>query len=146
MMNLHHYCLEANVLAAMKMKTKLKEIARSNNKVARAMKKLSGTSYNPIPGRVLQAGTYRPTRSSSRLGRNRNVQELANLVSDFQGISEEISQNDQKYKEPKNFQEAWSHPDPIQRKLQREAITKEYTDMNNHKVWKKGKKERNSKE
>ena len=67
------------------------KIARSKSKVERAMKKLSGTSYNPVPGRVLQAGTYRPTRSSSRLGRNRNVQEFANLVSDFQGISGEIS-------------------------------------------------------
>ena len=79
------------------------KIARSENKVARTMKKLSGTSYNTMLGRVLQAGTYRPTRSSRRLGRNRNVQELANLVTDFQGMSKEISQNGQKYKEPKNF-------------------------------------------
>ena len=79
------------------------KIARSKSKVERAMKKLSGTSYNPMPGRVLQAGTYRPTRSSSRLGRNRNVQELANLVTDFQSISKENSQIVQKYKEPKNF-------------------------------------------
>ena len=65
-MNLHHYCLEVNVLAAMKMKTKLlTKIARSNNKVARAMKKLSRTAYNAMPGRLLQAGTYMPTRSSS---------------------------------------------------------------------------------
>ena len=56
--------------------------APSNNKVARAMKKLSGTSYNKMPGRVLQAGTYKPMRSSSRLGRNQNVQELTNLVTD----------------------------------------------------------------
>ena len=79
------------------------KVARSNNKVARAMKKLSGTSYNAMPGRVLQAGTYRPTRSSNRLGRNQNVQELANLVTDFQSISKENSQIVQKYKEPKNF-------------------------------------------
>ena len=78
--------------------------------------------------------------SSSRLGRNRNIQELENLVTDFQGMSKEIWQSSQKYKEPKNFQEAWNHPDHIQRKLWREAITKEYTDMNNHKVWKKVKR------
>ena len=113
---------------------------RSNNKVMRSMKKLSGTSYNPLPGRVLQAGTYRPTRSSSTLGRNRNVREFANLVTDFQGMNKEISEIGQKYKEPKNFQEAWNHPDPIQRKLWREAITKEYTDMDNHSVWVKTKR------
>ena len=45
--------------------------ARSKNKMMRAMKKISGTSYNPLPGRVLQAGTYRPTHSSRKLGRNR---------------------------------------------------------------------------
>ena len=62
--------------------------ARSNNKVARAMKKLSGTSHNAIPGRVLQAGAYMPTHSSNRLDRNRNVQEeFANLVADFQGMN-----------------------------------------------------------
>ena len=85
------------------------KIALSKSKVARAMKKLSGTSYNLVPGRVLQADTYRPTWSSSRLGRNQNVQEFANLVSDFQGVSKEISQNGQTYKEPKNFQETWNH-------------------------------------
>ena len=57
--------------------------AHSNNKVARGMRKLSGTSYNAMPGRILQADTYRPTRSSSRLGRNRNVQEFGNLVADL---------------------------------------------------------------
>ena len=108
--------------------------ACSNNKVARAMKKISGTSYNTIPGRSLQAGTYMPTRSSSRLGRNQNVQEFANLIADFQGMNKAILDIGQKYKEPKNIQEAWNHPDPIQRKLWRKAITKEYTDMNNHKV------------
>ena len=90
---------------------------RSNNKVMRSMKKLSGTSYNPQPGRVLQAGTYRPTRSSRTLGRNQNVREFANLVTDFQGMDKEILEIGQKYKEPMNFQEAWNYPDPIQRKL-----------------------------
>ena len=139
MMNLHHYCLEANVLHSSdedEDEDQATKNARSNNKVARVMRKLSGTSYNAMPGRVLQAGKYRPTRSSSRLGRNRNVQEFANLVTDFQGMSEEIFQIGQN-KEPKNFKEAWNHPDLIQRKLWREAITKEYTDMNNHKVWRK---------
>ena len=102
------------------------KIARSNNTVARAMKKLSGTSYNAMPGRILQTGTYnRSTRSSSRLGRNQNVQTFVNLVTDFQGMSKEMLQIGQKYKEPNNFQEAWNHPDPIQKRHWRKAITKE---------------------
>ena len=107
--------------------------ARSKNKMMRAMKKISGTSYNPLPGRVLQAGTYRPTRSSRKLGRNRNIQEFGNLLTDFQGMDEEISEIGKNYKEPKNFQEAWNHPDPIQRKLWRTAITKE-----DHKLYRSG--------
>ena len=70
------------------------------------MRKLSRTSYNEISGRIVQADTYRPTRSSSRLDRNLNVQEFGDLVADFQGMSKEISEIGQKYKEPKNFQEA----------------------------------------
>ena len=67
--------------------------ACSKNNMMRAMKKISGTSYNPLPGRVLQAGTYRPTRSSRKLGRNQNIQEFGNLVTDFQGMNEKISKN-----------------------------------------------------
>ena len=55
-------------------------------------------------------------------------------------MDKEISKIGENYKEPKNFQEAWNHPDPIQRKMWRTAITKEYTDMNNHNVWVKTKK------
>ena len=58
MMNLHQYCLEANVLAATKMnedEDQATKIVRSNNKVARAMKKLSATSYNAMSGRHVQA-------------------------------------------------------------------------------------------
>ena len=41
-----------------------RKTARSNNKVARAMRKLSRTFYNAMPGRILQAGAYRPTHST----------------------------------------------------------------------------------
>ena len=69
------------------------------------------------------------------------------MVADFQGMSKEISEIGQKYKKPKNFQEAWNHPDPIQRKMWRDAITKEYSDTNNHKVhMDKSEKKSNSKE
>ena len=116
--------------------------ARSKNKMMRAMKKISGTSYNynPLPGRVLREGTYRPTRSSRKFGRNQNIQEFGNLVTDFQGMDEEISKIGENYKEPKNFQEAWNHPDPIQRKMWWSVITKEYMDTDNHNIWVKTKK------
>ena len=60
-------------------------------------------------------------------------------------MDEEILEIGKNYKEPKNFQEAWNHPDPIQRKMWRSAITKEYTDMNNHNVWVKTKRAKFSK-
>ena len=75
----------------------------SNNKVAHAMKKLSETSYSAMPGKLLQADTFRPTRSSSRLGRNQNVKKFAHLVADFQGMNKEISEIGPKYKEPNIF-------------------------------------------
>ena len=50
------------------------------------------------------------------------------FVAHFQGMNKEILEIGQTYKEPENFQEAWNHPDPIWRKLWRDAITKEYTD------------------
>ena len=77
--------------------------AHSNNKVARAVRKFSGTSYNTMPGRILQAGTHGHTRSSSRLGRNRSVKEYANLVADCRDMSEEMLEIGQNSKEPKNF-------------------------------------------
>lgn len=90
--------------------------ARSSKKVVRAMKILSDTSYTSLPRRVIQAGTYRSTCSNSTYERNQSLCELGNLGTGFQGMSKEISQIGQKYKEPKTFKEAWNHPDPVQRK------------------------------
>ena len=38
--------------------------------------------------------------------------------------------------EPRNFNAAWNHPDPKKRQQWREAINKEFQDMNARKVWK----------
>jgi hypothetical protein len=38
---------------------------------------------------------------------------------------------------PVKFQDAWDHPDPFQRKLWRAAINKEFSKMNERKVWRK---------
>ena len=40
------------------------------------------------------------------------------------------------YLDPNNFDESWNHPDPIERKGWREAITKEFTDTEDRNVWK----------
>ena len=48
---------------------------------------------------------------------NQNVQEFGDSLADVQGMSKEILEIGQKYKEPNNFQEAWNHPDLMQRKL-----------------------------
>ena len=39
------------------------------------------------------------------------------------------------YVEPRSYDEAWNHPDPVQRTKWREAITKEYGDMVKRVVW-----------
>ena len=44
------------------------------------------------------------------------------------------------FDKPVKFADAWDHPCPFQRALWREAITKEFTKMDNHKVWKKVKR------
>ena len=40
------------------------------------------------------------------------------------------------YEEPKSFNEAWNHPDEVQREKWREAIRKEFQDMKRRGVWK----------
>ena len=47
----------------------------------------------------------------------------------------EIHEDYTKHKDPKNFQEAWNHPDECQRKKWREAIRKEFRDMIRRGVW-----------
>jgi hypothetical protein len=44
---------------------------------------------------------------------------------------------DTEYKEPKNYNDAWNNPDPMQKKKLCEAIQKEFKDMKTHEVWKK---------
>ena len=44
------------------------------------------------------------------------------------------------YEEPKTYDQAWNHPDPVQRKKWREAIIKERGDMETRVVWKRVKR------
>ena len=39
------------------------------------------------------------------------------------------------FDEPNNFNEAWNHHDEFQRKQWRDAISKEFKTMHDHKVW-----------
>ena len=47
----------------------------------------------------------------------------------------EIHEDHSKFREPRNFQEAWNHPDEYQREKWREAIRKEFRDMIRRGVW-----------
>jgi hypothetical protein len=44
---------------------------------------------------------------------------------------------DSGYDDPKTFEEAWNHPDPVEREKWREAIRKEFRDMIKRSVWRK---------
>ena len=44
------------------------------------------------------------------------------------------------YEEPKTYEQAWNHQDPVQRKKWREAIVKERGDMETRVVWKRVKR------
>ncbi|EJK44115.1 hypothetical protein THAOC_37375, partial [Thalassiosira oceanica] len=65
--------------------------------------------------------------------------ETANCLIDVAMVStDEVTTVE--YKEPKSFEEAWFHPDPLQRKKWRAAINKEYGDMTKRKVYTKKKR------
>ena len=100
-----------------------------NHKVINAMKKLSA-SYNPEADKVID----RITRGNTNIetGRDTTVVETANFLMDIGMIAKE-NHNDPE--EPTSFQEAYNHPDPVQRKKWREAIKKELRDMIKRGVW-----------
>ena len=58
-------------------------------------------------------------------------------------ISENIKRSCDKYselEEPRSFREAQDHPDPFQQEKWHDAIQKEFSGMNKHHVWRKGKR------
>ena len=58
------------------------------------------------------------------------------------GKPEDVPEDKRKdvFEAPRNFNQAWDHECPFQRKMWREAINKEFDKMEGHKVWKKVKK------
>ena len=112
----------------------------SNAKAVRAMKILSGVSYNPEAERIVQSGTTRRTRSAdARLGRASYRKEVAKAMTSSEKVSK-INDAKLPYEEPKTYEQAWNHQDPVQRKKWREAIVKERGDMETRVVWKRVKR------
>jgi hypothetical protein len=60
------------------------------------------------------------------------TEEIAALM-----IDQAPAQFEQEDVEPRNFREAWDHPNEEKRKKWREAIRKEFSDMNRRQVWRK---------
>ena len=61
--------------------------------------------------------------------------ETAFEVADFEQIFDQVKYDE--LVEPKKYNGAWNHPDKFQQAKLREAISKEFRDMNRRKVWKK---------
>jgi hypothetical protein len=121
-----------------------------NPKVLRAMKKL-GSFFNPEAQSLVDA-TDRPNaqeQAFDQSGRDNapmedNFDEMGNVLidrmdSDFAFFADGAPLVDE-YDEPTKFKEAWNHEDKFQQGKWREAITKEFKDMNRRKVWKKMKR------
>ena len=122
----------------------------SNKKVVRAMRNLE-SSFNPDAQKILEANQNNQEDSEDtssdtnaeelETGRDDSVagrdeaetdpnNELPNLIIDLANIATTNSADlVPKYVEPKTFNEAWFHPDEYQRKMWREAISKEYCGM-----------------
>ena len=93
-----------------------------NTKVLRAMKKLS-TSYNEDADKVIEQLSR---NTNTEAGRVNGENEISNFLMDIAMIAKGLPDISD---EPKSFQEAYNHPDPIKRRKWREAIRKEFRDM-----------------
>ena len=58
-------------------------------------------------------------------------------IADIAMPADESEINQENIVEPKNFNEAWFHSDPIQKDKWCEAILKEHRDMDSRQVWRK---------
>ena len=106
-----------------------------NPKVVSAMKKLD-VSYNDEARKIVEEAQKNDTINLVT-GRDFTVEdERLNFLMDLVDLSmnvEDLPNPD--YVIPKIFDEAWNHPDPVQREKWREAIRKEFHDMNKRHVW-----------
>jgi transposase InsO family protein len=156
----HHYNTRARGISHPNLETP----ARENPRVQREVRNLSNF-LNPIAQDLAAETSAVPTADTATDQSGRDV-DVANTmidrwhpdyafssaVPDFalsvtDDESKAIENKDwdnvspSRYKDiftnPKNFQEAWHHPDPWQRKRWREAIRKEFAKMNRLQVWRK---------
>ena len=111
-----------------------------NPRVIRAARQLQAF-YNPLANEILgtaepQTGRDQPypTRANVAAGL---VQEIENYMMELPKKLIKNVEDSMKYTEPKTFDNAWNHPDPYQRKMWRNAMNKEYGDMNTRQVWRK---------
>jgi len=122
------------------------------------------TSYNPLPRQILErAGHIRreiidlteDPREEDKVENEENEADLAMPVYQkwhdlaLSAVMADIS--DKKldrmgHKVPRNFNEAWNHPEEQERLKWREAIKKEFGDMNRRNVWRKVKKSKMTKD
>ena len=66
------------------------------------------------------------------------VLQISNLMIELSAVTKNDANLDaSQYIEPKTYEEAWFHPDPVQCRKWREAIAKEFSDMEKRKVWTK---------
>jgi hypothetical protein len=135
-----------------------------NPRLAREMKKLGGW-FNPTASRRTTratSGVETPipeTMAVDQSGRENESEEEAESTSvmidrhhpgmcpDYAFLSKEVLKADiseayetvdlDKLVEPKKYHEAWDHPETYQRDKWREAMRKEFKDMETRKVWKK---------
>ena len=95
----------------------------------RALKQLE-SSYNPLASKYLTR-----LRNSKPL-----LDDFSNYVAKILAkyaltASKDTSGKKSMYTKLKKFKEAWNHPDPVQQKMWREAILKEFGDMIKHKIY-----------
>ena len=93
------------------------------------------TTTEPIPDTAVPAFTL-VDRFGGDIG---SFAECAMSVIDTKDPYKDVdpSQCKDMFENPSSYEEAWNHKDPFQRKLWREAITKELTKMAEKKVWRK---------
>ena len=118
-------------------KEKQVSFAGPDAKVMRAMKNLNGVSYSPVAEQIVRSGRIRLTRSSKAgMGMGYFCKEVAKAMIDQEKVAEKNEKPKVQYEEPKNFDQPWNHPNKVERKKWRAAITKEREDIAQRVIWK----------
>ncbi len=100
---------------------------------------MSGTTVNPKVLRAMQnlEASFKPD-ALKMVAEAKGGNELL-PISESSAIALSVCME---LAEPRTFQEAWNHPDPERCMKWREAIRKEFADMNKQQVWRKVKQDK----